>query len=84
VTDVAVAFGWHRPVVLLPESVASLPLDAQRAVVCHELLHIARRDWAWMLGEEAIRCLLWFHPAIWFALGKLQLSREELAVGRTS
>jgi protein TonB len=31
-----------------------------------------------MLGEEGLRCLLWFHPAIWFALGRLQLSREEL------
>ena len=73
-----VAFGWLRPVVLLPPRVADLPLDAQRAVVCHELLHVARRDWLWMLGEEAIRCLFWFHPAIWFALAKLQLSREEL------
>jgi protein TonB len=73
-----VAFGWLRPVVLLPRCVADLPLDAQRAVVCHELLHVARRDWLWMLGEEAIRCLFWFHPAVWFALAKLQLSREEL------
>ena len=73
-----VAFGWLRPVVLLPQRVADLPLDAQRAVVCHELLHVARRDWLWMLGEEAIRCIFWFHPAIWFALAKLQLSREEL------
>jgi TonB family protein len=73
-----VAFGWRRPVVLLPQRVADLPLDAQRAVVCHELLHVARRDWLWMLVEEAIRCLFWFHPAIWFALAKLQLSREEL------
>ncbi len=73
-----VAFGWLRPVVLLPRRVADLPIDAQRAVVCHELLHVARRDWLWMLGEEAIRCLFWFHPAIWFALAKLQLSREEL------
>jgi protein TonB len=52
-----VAFGWMRPTVLLPQKVGSLPLDAQRAVVCHELLHVARRDWVWMLGEEAIRCV---------------------------
>ena len=73
-----VAFGWLRPVVLLPRRVADLPLDAQRAVVCHELLHVARHDWVWMLGEEAVRSLFWFHPAIWFAFEKLQLSREEL------
>jgi protein TonB len=73
-----VAFGWLRPVVLLPRRAADLSADAQRAVVCHELLHVARRDWLWMLSEEAIKCLLWFHPAIWFAVAKLQLSREEL------
>ena len=76
--DQPVAFGWLRPVVVLPQRLLDLPLDAQRAVVCHELLHVARHDWLWMLGEEAIRCVLWFHPAIWFALEKLQLSREEL------
>jgi TonB family protein len=72
-----VTFGWRRPVILLPRRVAALPLEAQRGVVCHELLHVARRDWAWMLVEEAIRCAFWFHPAMWWALAQVQLSREE-------
>ena len=73
-----VTFGWWRPVVLLPESLQELPIEAQRAVVCHELLHVRRGDWAWMLVDEAIKCLFWFHPAMRYALAQLQLSREQL------
>jgi hypothetical protein len=51
--------------------------DAQRAVVCHELVHVARRDWAWTLIEEAVQTAFWFHPAMWWAIGEVQLSREE-------
>lgn len=72
-----ITFGWRRPIVLLPRRVADLSIDAQRAVVCHELLHVARRDWAWLLVEEAIQCAFWFHPGIWWALSQVQLSREE-------
>jgi len=51
--------------------------DAQRAVVCHELLHVSRHDWAWTLVEEGVQTAFWFHPAMWWALGQVQLSREE-------
>jgi TonB family protein len=73
-----VTFGLWRPIVLLPGRLSDLPAEAQRAVVCHELLHIRRRDWAWMLGEEAVRCAFWFHPAMRYALAELQLTREQV------
>ncbi len=72
-----VTFGFRRPVVLLPSRLGSLPLDIQRAVVCHELLHVGRRDWLWTLAEEAVRTLFWFHPGMRWALAQVQLSREE-------
>jgi TonB family protein len=71
-----VAFGLRRPIVLLPGRIADLPRDAQRGIVSHELLHVARRDWAWMLVEEALRTALWWHPAIWWALAQVHLDRE--------
>ena len=81
-----VTFGLRRPVVLLPHRVASLAGDAQRAVVCHELLHVQRLDWAWMLVEEGVRAFFWFHPAVWWLLDQVNLSREqridELVVAR--
>jgi TonB family protein len=70
-------FGVRRPIVLLPRRVADLPPDARRAVVCHELLHVARHDWVWMIAEEIVRTAFWFHPAMWWALGQVQLSREQ-------
>jgi TonB family protein len=73
-----ITFGLIRPLILLPRRLVDLPPAAQRAIVCHELLHVARRDWAWTLAEEALQTLLWWHPAIWWALAQIQLQREEI------
>jgi beta-lactamase regulating signal transducer with metallopeptidase domain len=75
--DQPLTFGFWRPIVLLPRRLSDLPPEAQRAVVCHELLHVSRHDWAWTLVEEAVQTAFWFHPAMWWALGQVQLSREE-------
>jgi beta-lactamase regulating signal transducer with metallopeptidase domain len=72
-----VTFGIRRPVVLLPRRLLDLPTDAQHAVLCHELLHVARRDWLWIAVEQAVETVFWFHPAIWWALGQVHLSREQ-------
>jgi TonB family protein len=72
-----VTFGIRRPVVLLPRRLLDLPTDAQHAVLCHELLHVARRDWLWMAVEQAVQTVLWFHPAMRWALGQVHLSREQ-------
>lgn len=71
-------FGLRRPTILLPPGFARLSLDAQRAVACHELLHVRRRDWLAALGEEALRALLWFHPGVWLLLARLDLAREQV------
>lgn len=71
-------FGWRDPVVLLPVGILELDPEAQRGIVCHELLHVRRRDWLWALLEEAVRALLWFHPAVWMLLARIALSREQV------
>ena len=73
-----VTFGWRRPVVLLPAGFAALPAEAQRGIVCHELLHVRRRDWLFALWEEGVRALLWFHPAVWLLLARIALHREQV------
>ena len=70
-------FGWLRPSILLPSRVNDLPIELRDAVACHELIHVERRDWLFVLAEELIRAVLWFHPAIWFMLSQIQLSREQ-------
>jgi TonB family protein len=71
-------FGVTRPVVLLPESVRGMSAGVRRAVLAHELWHVRRRDWLWSLGEEALRAVLWFHPAISYLVSRVQSAREEV------
>ncbi|HEX3129338.1 MAG TPA: M56 family metallopeptidase [Thermoanaerobaculia bacterium] len=70
-----VTFGWRHPVVLLPPD---LPEEARPGVVCHELVHVRRRDWLAALFEEGVRALLWFHPGVWLLLSRIALSREQV------
>src|SRR5262245_12826202 len=49
----------------------------QDAILCHEMLHVERRDWLFTLLEELVRAVFWFHPAIWWLLGEIQLAREQ-------
>ncbi|MBM3745757.1 MAG: M56 family metallopeptidase, partial [Acidobacteria bacterium] len=73
-----VTFGLRRPVILLPPGFIHMDATRQAAIVCHELLHVQRRDWLFVLVEEIIRSLLWFHPAIWWLMGRIQLAREQV------
>jgi TonB family protein len=83
-----VTLGIWRPLVLLPRRFDDLTLEAKGAVACHELLHVARRDWLWIVLEAHIRVVFWFHPAFWWLIDRIQLLREqvvdELVVARTS
>jgi protein TonB len=78
-----VTFGVRWPVVLLPAGILDQPSEIQRAVLCHELVHVERRDWAWVLVEEVVRAIFWFHPAIWWVVSRVQLAREEVVDLRT-
>ena len=73
-----VTFGVWRPVILLPGSLRRQSADIQRAVIGHELIHVRRRDWAWLLVEETIVSVFWFHPAAWWVASQVQLAREEV------
>ena len=72
-----VTFGFFRPVVLLPAGFSAMPEAMRDAILFHELMHVERRDWLFTFGEELLRAVFWFHPAIWWVLGEIQLSREQ-------
>src|SRR6184192_660192 len=76
--DSPVTFGFLAPVVLLPERFASLDPRFQSAIACHELLHVRRHDWAYHLGEEVLRAVFWFHPAIAWLISRVRLAREQV------
>ena len=71
-------FGWLRPTVLLPDTFHSLTADQQEGVVCHELLHVRRRDWPITFLDELFRAVVWFHPAPWLILPRIALAREQV------
>ena len=73
-----ITFGAIRPVIIFPPSVLGLDEAVQEAIACHELLHVRRGDWLDEIVEEAVRTILWFHPAARWLIGRIQLSREQV------
>ena len=73
-----ITFGLLRPVVMFPPSVPAMPPHVQEAIAYHELLHVRRRDWLHEIAEQIVRSVLWFHPAIWWLTGRIQLTREQV------
>ncbi|HVT95451.1 MAG TPA: M56 family metallopeptidase [Bryobacteraceae bacterium] len=68
-----VTFGIFRPAILLPSACST-----SEFVACHELVHVRRRDWAVALAEQFVLALFWFHPAVWWLVARLQLTREQV------
>ena len=73
-----VTFGFRRPVVLLPEILRTQSADIRRVVLCHELFHVRRHDWVWVVAEEVVRAVFWFHPAVLWLISRVRLAREEV------
>ncbi len=76
--EVPVTFGWLDPAVIFPERFERMDENQQRAIACHELLHVARRDWLLNLPEELILAFFWFHPAVWWVMRSIRLAREQV------
>jgi TonB family protein len=77
-----VTFGLRPAAVLLPVRWLNLEPSLQRAIVCHEFLHVRRRDWGFHVAEEIIRALAWFHPAVWWLTAEIRLAREQVIDSR--
>ena len=58
-----VTWGWLRPKVILPAGARDWTRDRVRVVLCHELAHIRRGDWAAQMTAELLRSLLLVQPA---------------------
>jgi TonB family protein len=75
-------FGTFRPIVALPARFDTLALEFQRAVICHELMHIKRRDIPVALVEELAVAILWFHPWAWVLRTRIRAAREQVVDAR--
>ena len=69
-------YGTRRPTVVLPASADGWADDRRRAVLLHELAHVARRD-CFVQRLTSLACALyWPHPGIWWAARRLRTERE--------
>ncbi|HTW80427.1 MAG TPA: M56 and DUF3738 domain-containing protein [Terracidiphilus sp.] len=70
-------FGANRPVMLLPEGIASRLTKSQlSAIVEHEMCHVRRRDNLTFALHMVVEALFWFHPLVWWIGARLVEERE--------
>jgi beta-lactamase regulating signal transducer with metallopeptidase domain len=69
--------GILRSQISIPDDLDDVLTSAELAAVLrHELTHARRHDNLIMLVHELASCMLWFHPLVWVAGGRLALYRE--------
>jgi beta-lactamase regulating signal transducer with metallopeptidase domain len=69
-------FGWLKPTILLPDTCLEADRSELQDILRHELHHVRRRDAIWNGLAMASRGLLFFHPAVWYGVRKMQFDRE--------
>jgi beta-lactamase regulating signal transducer with metallopeptidase domain/tetratricopeptide (TPR) repeat protein len=62
---VALTFGLFRPFLLLCRQARQWAVERRRVVLLHELAHVKRADWIWIVLSEAALALYWWHPLAW-------------------
>jgi len=72
-----VTWGLLRPKVILPAEAREWTPDRARIVLCHELAHIRRGDWAAQMMAELLRSIYWFNPLMWIAGRRLRRESEQ-------
>ena len=74
--SVPITWGYWRPVVVLPASLASWTAAERRLVMLHEAEHARTGDWLFALAARAACAIYWFHPAVWWTAKQLHDDSE--------
>jgi beta-lactamase regulating signal transducer with metallopeptidase domain len=70
--------GALRPVIVLPRRLLDAASPAMAAaMLCHEMAHVRRRDYAWNLACEVLALPLAFHPAAALIRRRIRETREQ-------
>jgi beta-lactamase regulating signal transducer with metallopeptidase domain len=72
----AATVGWLRPVVLLPLAWREWTAEEQRAVLAHELAHVARGDYLACVVAQLSLALHFYHPLVHWLARRLRLEQE--------
>jgi beta-lactamase regulating signal transducer with metallopeptidase domain len=79
----AATIGWLRPVILLPPTWREWTEDQRRAVLGHELAHVARGDFLACVLAQISVAVHFYHPLIHWLAARLRLE-QELAADATA
>ncbi len=69
-------FGTRAPAIVLPVSADEWTDDRRRAVLLHELAHVARYDCLVQRLTAVASAIYWPHPGVWLAARRLRVERE--------
>jgi beta-lactamase regulating signal transducer with metallopeptidase domain len=69
---------WGPGVILIDEATLARPERAD-AVLTHEMGHVRRHDWMFLMLSQALVAALWFNPLIWLLQRELALQSEYAA-----
>src|SRR5437764_12855543 len=71
------ALGFLTPSIVLPSwTLAQLSAQELKVILLHELAHLRRHDDWTNLIQKVLKAVFFFHPAVWWIEGKLNLERE--------
>jgi hypothetical protein len=76
--------GWFRPIILLPSHWPTWSAAERRAVLAHELTHVARGDYAAGLLALAAAAVHFANPLAHWLVWRLRLNQELAADARAS
>ena len=62
--------------IVIPADADTWDEDRRRAVLLHELAHIARNDCLTQMLAAIACAAYWFHPGVWYAARRLRIERE--------
>lgn len=74
--DVPNVSGYRSPVVLLPAAAEGWPEGRRRAILLHEIAHVARHDRLVQTLGCVVRALYWPHPLVWWAAASVRREAE--------
>ena len=70
------AFGIRQPAILIPSVADTWSDDRRRAVLLHEMAHVARRDCLAQLLASVAAAVYWPHPGVWWLARRVRVERE--------
>jgi TonB family protein len=73
---VLATWGLVSPRILVPAHARDWPPDRIRAVLCHEMAHVARSDWLVQSVADLVAVAYWFNPLAWLVVRRLRAESE--------